>query len=88
MIDLEPLKEMLAVRKYEEGIDYVNSRYLSTRMTFSTKQIGPAMSELEDRGIVERFGRSRGITWKILDVEELPDPSGGSDKSLETEETQ
>lgn len=68
-VDLEELRGVLYSIRYDEDNQFTKSRYVKERLDgdFSSKEVGSAMSALEERGAVESWGYgNRGTTWKIL----------------------
>lgn len=64
-VKLSALKVELRARRDAEGCEYVNASLLAGRLPYSNKEIGAALSHVEDYGWVEKFAYTRGTTYKI-----------------------
>ena len=62
---MQEFKLELAIYKHIDGRSHVKSKHVARETELSVKQAGQLFSKAEDRGWVERAGRSTSISWRI-----------------------
>lgn len=66
---LKVLRLELAIAKYVDDKPNIKAKRLADRIEAewaTSKRLGSLLSKLADEGCVEKWGRSTGISWRIL----------------------